>query len=178
MILWRRQWHPTPELLPGKSHGRRSLVGCRPWGREESDTTERLHFHFHLPALTVFPHSLTKTQQLWFLAVPCLPQPYAVCHGLGDRIKGMIKFGKKFRAVEIWVKGRDTAPQEKFLSRSKVMYFLFTGQTPFFSCNPSYLNTTWILGAGLVLGDDHITLPYKDRFIRVNFKKHQLKKIF
>ena len=42
--LWRRQWHPTPLLLPGKSHGQRSLVGCSPWGREESDTTERLHF--------------------------------------------------------------------------------------------------------------------------------------
>ena len=41
----RRQWHPTPVLLPGKSHGRRSLVGCSPWGREESETTERLHFH-------------------------------------------------------------------------------------------------------------------------------------
>ena len=39
------QWQPTPVLLPGKSHGRRSLVGCSPWGREESDTTERLHFH-------------------------------------------------------------------------------------------------------------------------------------
>ena len=43
-----RQWHPTPVLLPGKSHGWRSLVGCSPWGREESDTTERLHFHFSL----------------------------------------------------------------------------------------------------------------------------------
>ena len=42
----RRQWHPTPVLLPGKSHGRRSLVGCSPWGPEESDMTERLHFHF------------------------------------------------------------------------------------------------------------------------------------
>ena len=39
---------PTPVLLPGKSHGRRSLVGCSPWGREASDTTERLHFHFLL----------------------------------------------------------------------------------------------------------------------------------
>ena len=29
---WRRQWHPTPVLLPGKSHGQRSLVGCNPWG--------------------------------------------------------------------------------------------------------------------------------------------------
>ena len=44
----RRRWHPTPVLLPGKSHGRRSLVGCSPWGCEESDTTERLHFHFSL----------------------------------------------------------------------------------------------------------------------------------
>ena len=42
------RWHPTPELLPGKSHGRRSLVGRSPWGREESDMTERLHFHFSL----------------------------------------------------------------------------------------------------------------------------------
>ena len=47
----RRQWHPTPVLLPGKSHGQRSLLGCSPWGRTESDTTERLHFHFHFHAL-------------------------------------------------------------------------------------------------------------------------------
>ena len=33
-------------VMPGKSHGRRSLVGCSPWGHEESDTTEQLHFHF------------------------------------------------------------------------------------------------------------------------------------
>ena len=45
---WRRQWHPTPVLLPGKSHGWRSLVGCSPWGRYESHTTERLPFHFSL----------------------------------------------------------------------------------------------------------------------------------
>ena len=43
-----RQWHPTPVLLPGKSHGRRSLVGCSPWSQEEMDTTERLHFPFSL----------------------------------------------------------------------------------------------------------------------------------
>ena len=42
----RRLWHPTPGLLPGKSHGRRSLVSCSPWGREELDTTEQLHFPF------------------------------------------------------------------------------------------------------------------------------------
>ena len=45
-------WHPTPVLLPGKSHGRRSLVGCSPWGREESDTTEELHW---ATSLSLFP---------------------------------------------------------------------------------------------------------------------------
>jgi len=35
----------APLLLPGKFHGQRSLVGCSPWGREESDMTEQLHFH-------------------------------------------------------------------------------------------------------------------------------------
>ena len=48
---WRRQWHPIPVLSPGKSHGRRSLVGCSPWGHYESDTTERLHFHFYLSCI-------------------------------------------------------------------------------------------------------------------------------
>ena len=47
-IYRRRQWHPTPVLLPGKSHWRWSLVGCSAWGRKESDATERLHFHFSL----------------------------------------------------------------------------------------------------------------------------------
>ena len=46
-----RQWHPTPVLLPGRSHGRRSLVGCSPLGRYESGTTKRLHFHFSLSLL-------------------------------------------------------------------------------------------------------------------------------
>ena len=41
-------WQPTPVLLPWKSHWQRSLVGCNLGGREESDTTERLHFHFSL----------------------------------------------------------------------------------------------------------------------------------
>ena len=44
----RRQWHPTPVLMPGKSHGRRSLVGGSPGGRRESDQTDRFHFHFSL----------------------------------------------------------------------------------------------------------------------------------
>ena len=50
-MLRRKQWHPTPVLLPGKSHEWRSLVGYSPWGCEEWDTTERLHFHFSLSCI-------------------------------------------------------------------------------------------------------------------------------
>ena len=50
-LWWRRQWHPTPVLLSGKSHGRRSLEGCSPWGRWGSNTTEWLHFHFSLSCI-------------------------------------------------------------------------------------------------------------------------------
>ena len=41
-IPWRREWQPTPVFLPGECHGQKSLVGCRPWGRKESDMTEGL----------------------------------------------------------------------------------------------------------------------------------------
>ena len=47
----RRRWHPTPVLLPGISHGQGSLVGCGPWGCEESGTTEWLPFHFSLSCI-------------------------------------------------------------------------------------------------------------------------------
>ena len=48
---WRRKWQPTPMFLPGESHGWRSLVGCSPWGRWGSDTTEQLPFHFSLSCI-------------------------------------------------------------------------------------------------------------------------------
>ena len=73
----RRQWHPTPVLLPGKSHGRRSLVGCSPWGLEESDTTERLHFDFSVSCIgegngNPFQHSCLENPRnrgAWWAAI-------------------------------------------------------------------------------------------------------------
>ena len=54
----RRQWHPTPVFLPEKSHGWRSLVGCSPWGCEESDTTVfTFTFHFHALEKEMATHS-------------------------------------------------------------------------------------------------------------------------
>ena len=57
MVTQRRQWHPTPVLLPGKSHGQRNLVGCSPWGLEESDRTKQLHFHFYALEKEMATHS-------------------------------------------------------------------------------------------------------------------------
>ena len=73
----RRQWHPTPVLLPGKSHGWRNLVGCSPWGRWGSDKTERLHFTFHFHALekemathsSILPWRIPGTGGAWWTAV-------------------------------------------------------------------------------------------------------------
>ena len=48
----RRKWQPTPEFLPSESHGQKSLVGCCPWGRTESDTTEATD----LACMCVFIH--------------------------------------------------------------------------------------------------------------------------
>ena len=53
LLPWRRKWQPTPVLLPGKSHGWRSLLGDSPWGCKESDMTERLHsLHFYSAQLS------------------------------------------------------------------------------------------------------------------------------
>ena len=59
-IPWRREWQPTPVLLPGESHGLRSLVGYSPWGRKELDTTERLSLPF-LPFLCLLKYAASPT---------------------------------------------------------------------------------------------------------------------
>ena len=54
---WEKAMATHSILLPGKSHGQRSLVGCSPWGREELDTTELLHFHFNALEKEMATHS-------------------------------------------------------------------------------------------------------------------------
>ena len=66
-IPWRRKWQPTPVLLPGKSHGRRTLEGHSPWGCKELDTTERLHFLSFLSLYYITCESIHICVQ---------PQPY------------------------------------------------------------------------------------------------------
>ena len=55
---WRRAWQPTPEFLPGESHGQRSLVGISPWGCKELDRTEVTEQHIMHKRLIIFHSSL------------------------------------------------------------------------------------------------------------------------
>ena len=62
-ILWRRKWQPTPVLLPGKSHGQRSIVGYSPWGHKELDMTEWFHFlTFNINFVYILIYACTHTQ--------------------------------------------------------------------------------------------------------------------
>ena len=65
-IPWRRKWQPTPVLLPGKSHGQRSLVGYSPWGCKESDKTERLHFSTNIIAVDQWERHRCRSN-LWMM---------------------------------------------------------------------------------------------------------------
>ena len=58
--VWRRKWQPTPVFLPGESHGQRSLVGCSPRGRTESDTTEAT-WQQQMKQENFFKETITKT---------------------------------------------------------------------------------------------------------------------
>ena len=78
-IPWRRKWQPTPGFLPGKSHGLRSLVGYRPWGREESDMTEWLPFHFLSMLYILSPwlnYFVPRSLYFWFPStISLMPRP-------------------------------------------------------------------------------------------------------
>ena len=74
-ISWRRKQQPTPVLLPGESQGWRSLVGHSPWDHKESDTTERLHFHFTSRAIYLY---LLYAYTLK-LPLPDFAKPFLTC---------------------------------------------------------------------------------------------------
>ena len=97
-MVWRRQCHPTPVLLPGKSHGRRSLVGS-PWGHWESDMTERLPFHFPLSYIgegngTPLQCSCLKNPRdggAWWAAVYGVAQSRTRLKRLSSSIAGLLE---------------------------------------------------------------------------------------
>ena len=91
----RRQWQATPVLLHGKSHGRKSLMGCSSWGREKSDTTDRLHFHFSLSCIGEGNGNPLQCSCLenprdggaWWVAIYGVAQSWTRLKRLSSRIK-------------------------------------------------------------------------------------------
>ena len=102
-----KKWQPTPVLLPGKSHGWRSLVGYSPWGRKESDTTERLHFHFNgiIPKYTVSqasPLGDRESPEIYSFS-PCAPLGDAVLEsgeGTGAQARHSTSQGRKAQCLQ------------------------------------------------------------------------------
>ena len=71
-IPWRRAWQPTPVLLPGESHGQRSLAGYSPWGHKGSDAAEQacMVLSFNLQILNhLSPTSTLVTRKLFSVSV-------------------------------------------------------------------------------------------------------------
>ena len=89
-IPWRREWQPTPVLLPGKSHGWRSLAGYSPWGHRESEMTERLSLSLmHLEGSRghCYNHPLSQTSSVELpdkpiLLIPKNPLVYTKSHSV------------------------------------------------------------------------------------------------
>ena len=121
MKIQRRQWHPTPVLLPGKSHGRRSLEGCSPCGLWGSDTTERLHFHFSLSCIGEGNGNL--------LQFSCMENPrdrgawWAAVYGVAQSRTWVMRLSSRSRSSRIRI---CTYTSYKISSNNiEFLYFLF-----------------------------------------------------
>ena len=137
---WRRQWQPTPVLLSGKSHGERSLVGCSPWGRQESDTTEQLHFHFSL--------SCTGEGHGNPLQCSCLENPtdggawWAAIYGVPQSrtwLKWLSSSSSSSRESGTWLVKTKKQP---WLLLNKLVFFLLSPRKQFAEPLPRVLGST------------------------------------
>ena len=105
----RRRWHPTPVLLPGKSHGQRSLVGCSPWGHKELDTFEQLHFHFHALEKKKAAHSSVLSWRIpgtgaWWVAVYGVAQSWTQLMWLSSSSSRLFWFSLSNPSTNFWIK--------------------------------------------------------------------------
>ena len=138
-----RWWHPTPVLLPRKSHGRRSLVGCGPWSHEESDTTERLHFHF---SLSYIGEGNGNPLQCFAWRIPGMGEPGGLpsmgSHRVGHNWSDLAAATGKTIALTIWT----------FVS--KVMSLLFNTLSRFVIAFPprsKHLLISWVQSLFMVI---------------------------
>ena len=106
---WRRKWQPTPVLLPGKSHGWRSLVGYSPWGHKESDTewATSLHDTWRGPSSQIRFIYHTYISQLHWLLISSHYQPCKSWSTSLSTAKG---------STEVWWSWRNTLDSNSWIS--------------------------------------------------------------
>ena len=126
---------PTPVLLPGKSHGWRSLVGCSPWGRWGSDTTERLHFHFS-PSFTGEGNGNPlqcsclenpRDRGVWWVAVYGVSQSRTRLKWLSSSSSSSSSTNQKIARVTILIRGRENFQSRKIFRNKEVHYIIIKG---------------------------------------------------
>ena len=132
-LHWRRQWHPTLLLLPGKFHGRRTLVGCSPWGREESDTTEWLPFYFSLSRIgegngNPLQCSCLKNPRdggIWWVSI------YGVTQSRTG-LKWLSSSSNQCWRQELWVRslGQEDPLEEEMASHSSIVWRILCTEEP------------------------------------------------
>ena len=152
LSIGRRQWHPTPVLLPGKSHGWRSLVGCSPWGSQESDTTERLHFHFSLSCIGEGNGSPLQCSCLenpkdggaWWAAIYGVAQSQTRLKRLSSSSSSLSISRGRGDVVGRWRKRKGQGMGRKNAGKKQLDHFLFSVNSNFISCIDVY-EITYIL---------------------------------
>ena len=140
----RREQSPTPVLLPGKSHGWRSLVGHSPWGCKESDTTERIHFHFNpnfadcqetsKRLLVFFPVSSTSEILIILALLSC----QSSCEGSNQ----ITKPRKKNWAIQVFFVLFNSGPKEK-ATRYGGLEWEYISQLPGFGTWLCHVPAVW-----------------------------------
>ena len=134
IAIQRRQWQPTPLLLPGKSHGWRSLVGCSPWGRSESDTTERLHFHFSLSwigggngnPLQFSCLENPRDGRAWWAVVYGIAQSWTRLKGLSSSSRIAIRWHRQCLGWDFLESCLQIIPAPLFLLKFSVLLAMYT----------------------------------------------------
>ena len=107
----RRQWHPSPVLLPGKSHGWKSLVGCSPWGHTEPDTTgvtqqqQQFYSKGKMGKRLAFKNYLTQFRLCWVFVAVRLLSLVAVERGLLSSCNPQASHCDGFSCFRAWVVG-------------------------------------------------------------------------
>ena len=141
-IPWRRKWHPTPVLLPGESHGGRSLVGYSPWGHKESDTTERLHIPcFYKYALMSITFKIRKAKNdfnifffLILLSQSSCASPY------------WLQVPRVFPRIGLWdmqsVQSLSVPHLERLCMQFRTLLSLFLNSQHFFNRSPIFSFST------------------------------------